>query len=81
MWNSFKYAVYRHLGILETVDQLRAGKYLDGLSYVDGSSLSIYGTVSANNSKMSLLYVSAKWQGYEQASELKNLQMFGITIL
>ena len=48
--NSFKYSVYRHLGILETVDQLRAGQYLSSLSYVDGSHLSIYGTVSGKNS-------------------------------
>ena len=57
MWNSFKYTVYRHLGILETVDQLRAGKYLDSLSYIDGSRLSIYGTVSGNNSTVFLFFI------------------------
>ena len=57
MQYSFKYAVYRHLGLLETVDQLRAGEYLKGLSYIDGSSLSIYGTVSANNSNSCLCQI------------------------
>lgn len=57
MWPSFKYAVYRHLGLLETVDQLRAGQYLSNLRYVDASTLAIYGTVSAtNNSNMHNVY-------------------------
>ena len=58
--NSFKYSVYRHLGILETVDQLRAGQYLSSLSYVDGSHLSIYGTVSGKNSYSKTLHVNGQ---------------------
>jgi dipeptidyl aminopeptidase/acylaminoacyl peptidase len=42
--DKFKFSVYRHLGEFETEDQIRAGRYLSNLNYVNGSRLAIYGT-------------------------------------
>ncbi|XP_064385612.1 prolyl endopeptidase FAP-like [Halichondria panicea] len=41
--SNFKFSVYRDLGNYETVDQLRGGRYLRGLPYVDGNHLAIMG--------------------------------------
>lgn len=40
---AFRTAVYRHLGKLETADQLAAARYAASLPYVDGSKIGIYG--------------------------------------
>jgi dipeptidyl aminopeptidase/acylaminoacyl peptidase len=41
----FKFSVYKNLGHFETIDQIRAGRYLQNLKYVDSSKLAIYGSV------------------------------------
>ncbi|CAI8006714.1 Prolyl endopeptidase FAP [Geodia barretti] len=42
--DNFKYAVYKNLGHFETIDQIRAGRYLQSMGFVDGSRLAIYGS-------------------------------------
>jgi dipeptidyl aminopeptidase/acylaminoacyl peptidase len=41
--DNFKYAVYKNLGYFETIDQIRAGRYLQDMKFVDSSNLAIYG--------------------------------------
>jgi dipeptidyl aminopeptidase/acylaminoacyl peptidase len=41
--DNFKYAVYKNLGHFETIDQIRAGRNLQSMKFVDGSRLAIYG--------------------------------------
>ncbi|KAL5479676.1 hypothetical protein EMCRGX_G023232 [Ephydatia muelleri] len=41
--DNFMDVVYRQLGLYETVDQIRAARYLQGLPFVDSSKIAIYG--------------------------------------